>query len=78
VAQREALGVNVYVLVMVLLKAGDQVPVIPFKEVVGQGVKVPPAQIGPLGVKVGMTFGVTLTVTVSVEVHPTPLFAVKV
>lgn len=78
VAQRAALGVNVYVLVMVLLMAGDQVPVIPFKEVVGQGVKGLPAQIGPLGANVGMTFGVTLTVTVSLDVHPTPLLAVKV
>ena len=63
---------------MVLLSAGDQVPVIPFKEVVGHAVKMPPEHIGPLGVNVGITFGVTLMVTVSVAVHPTPLFAVKV
>ena len=63
---------------MVLLSAGAQVPVIPFKEVVGHAVSVAPEQIGPLGAKVGITFGVTLTVTVSVEVHPTPLLAVKV
>jgi hypothetical protein len=78
VAQRPAVGVKVYVLVIVLLNAGDQVPVMPFKEVVGHAVKVPPEQIGPFGLNVGITFGVTLMVTVSVEVHPTPLFAVKV
>jgi hypothetical protein len=78
VAQIPAVGVKVYVRVMVLLSAGDQVPVIPFKDVVGHAVKVPPEQIGPFGVNVGITFGVTLTVTVSEAVHPTPLVAVKV
>ena len=33
--------------------AGDQVPVIPSKEVVGSGAEVPPAQIGGAGLKVG-------------------------
>jgi hypothetical protein len=78
VAQSPAVGVKVYVLVIVLLSAGAQVPVIPFKEVVGKAVKVPPEQIGPFGVNVGIAFGVTLTVTVSVAVHPMPLFAVNV
>lgn len=61
-----------------LFKDGDQVPVIPFSEVVGSGLNKAPAQIGALWVKVGVIFGVTFTVTVSVEVHPIPLFAVRV
>ena len=32
----EDVGVNVYVLVVVLLTLGDHVPVTPFKEVVGK------------------------------------------
>ena len=39
------LGVNVYVVVKVLFKAGDQVPVMPLFDVVGKGNKVSPAQI---------------------------------
>ncbi|AWI25261.1 hypothetical protein HYN49_04765 [Flavobacterium pallidum] len=41
-----ASGVNAYVAVAVLSKAGDQVPVIPLSEVVGSAAKVPPEQIG--------------------------------
>ena len=35
-------GVNVYVVVAWLFKAGLQVPVIPFKEEVGNAIKFPP------------------------------------
>lgn len=63
---------------MLLFIAGDQVPVIPFNEVVGSGLSSAPAQMGALCVKVGVTFGVTLTVTVSVAVQPIPLLAVSV
>jgi hypothetical protein len=36
-----------------LFIAGDQVPLIPSREVVGNGAEVPPAQIGGAGLKVG-------------------------
>ena len=45
VAQEPAAGVKVYVVVAVLLTAGDQVPEILFSEEVGS-VKDPPEQIG--------------------------------
>ena len=49
-------GVNVYVVVSVLFKAGDQVPVMPLFEVVGSGARVSFAQMGPTDVNVGITF----------------------
>ena len=55
-AQSPAVGVNVYNVVAVLLTAGDQAPVIPFKDVVGN-VIVSPEQIGEIWVKVGVTNG---------------------
>ena len=51
----------------VLFSAGDQVPVMPLLEVVGNGLKAAPAQIGATAVKVGMTV-VWFTVMVSVAV----------
>jgi len=42
VAHWPAVGVNVYVVVAVLFSAGDQLPVIPFNEVVGNADNVPP------------------------------------
>ena len=42
VAQNEVSGVKVYVVVAILFGAGDQVPLIPFKEVVGKGFKASP------------------------------------
>jgi len=51
-----AVGVNVYVVVVVLFKAGDHVPLIPLVDVVGSGFKVPPGQIGVTGLNVGVTF----------------------
>ena len=47
VAQFPSKGVNVYVVVALLFIAGDQVPVIPFKDVVGKVFKVSPEQIAP-------------------------------
>ncbi len=38
-------GVNVYVVVAVLFKAGDQLPAMLFVDVVGSGLNVPPEQI---------------------------------
>ena len=43
-------------MVAVLFKAGDHVPLIPLVEVVGNGFKVVPEQIGATGVNVGVTF----------------------
>jgi hypothetical protein len=54
---------------VVLFKAGDQVPVMPFSEVVGNGERAVPAQIGPIAVKVGVTIGFTTMVMVVVEAH---------
>ena len=54
-------GVNVYVVVDVLLIAGDHVPVIPFVEVVGN-VNVPPLQIAATCVNVGVICGLTVAI----------------
>ena len=45
VAHCPAVGVKVYVVVAVLFKAGDQVPVMPLLEVVGKALNVAPEQI---------------------------------
>src|SRR5437763_353920 len=52
-------GVKVYVVVAVLLRAGDHVPLIPLLEVVGSGDKVAPEQIGATGVNVGVILELT-------------------
>ena len=49
-------GVNVYVFVILALKAGDQVPVTYSCEVVSNGLALP-AQIGAIAAKVGVTRG---------------------
>ena len=54
---------------VVLSKAGDQVPVIPLLEVVGNAVSVAPAQIGATAVNVGVMFGLTVIVSVAVVAH---------
>jgi hypothetical protein len=69
VAHCPAVGINVYVVVVVLSKAGAQVPVIPLLEVVGSGDKVAPEQIGATAVNVGVTFGLTVIVIVAVVAH---------
>jgi hypothetical protein len=61
-AQSPAVGVNVYNVVAVLFIAGTHVPVIPFKEVVGNEI-VPPEQMGEIWVKVGVIGALTLIVT---------------
>jgi hypothetical protein len=66
----------VYVVVAELFIAGDQVPVIPFVEVVGS-VNVPPEQIGAIGLNVGVAGGPTFTVSVVVVAH-CPAVGVKV
>ena len=62
-------GVNVYVVVAVLINAGDHVPVIPFNEVVGSAVNVAPEQIAATGLKVGVIFRLTTIVKVVVLAH---------
>jgi len=69
VAHWPAVGVNVYVVVVVLSSAGDQVPVMPLAEVVGNGASVAPEQIGPTAVNVGVTVGLTIIVMVAVLAH---------
>ena len=49
--------------------AGLQVPVMPFSEVKGKTGAVAPEQIGGTAVKVGVTFGFTVTVNVVVMEH---------
>ena len=48
-------GVNVYVVVAVLLIAGDHVPLIPFKEVIGRLSITPPSHTEFIVVNVGDT-----------------------
>jgi hypothetical protein len=63
--------------VAVLSKAGDQVPLMPLLDVVGNAVSVAPAQIGATAVNVGVTFGLTVIVNVVVVAH-CPAVGVKV
>jgi hypothetical protein len=53
----------------VLIVAGDQVPVIPFVEVVGNDAGVAPTQYGPACVNVGVILAFTTTVIVVVVAH---------
>lgn len=62
---------------MVLFKAGDQAPLYPLVEVVGNAAKVPPEQIGAIAVKVGVIFGFTVIVKLPVVAH-CPAVGVKV
>ena len=69
VAHWPAVGVNVYVVVAVVFKAGDHVPVIPLIDVVGNAVNVAPEQIGATCEKVGVILGFTVIVIVAVLAH---------
>ena len=60
-----------------LFSAGDHVPVMPLFDVVGNGDKVAPEQIGPTALNVGVTFGLTVMVNVAVVAH-CPAVGVKV
>ena len=62
-------------MVVVLFKAGDQVPVIPLLEVVGSGDKVPPEQIAVTGVNVGVISAFIVTDVVAVTPGQPPLAA---
>ena len=48
--------------VAVLSKAGDHVPVIPLFDVVGNALKLSPEQIALTAVKLGVMFGLTVMV----------------
>ena len=77
VAQSPVVGVNVYVVVAVLFTAGDQVPVMPLLEVVGNAANVAPEHTGFTGVNVGVVFGFTVMVMVAVVAH-SPIVGVNV
>jgi hypothetical protein len=77
VAHCPAVGVKVYVVVVLLSKAGDQRPVYPSSEVVGSAFNVPPGHIGATAVNVGSIFGFTVIVSVVVVAH-CPAVGVKV
>ena len=64
-------------MVAVLIKAGDQVPVMPLLDVVGRAASGAPEHIGATGVNVGVTFGTTVVVYV-VGVAHWPLSGVNV
>jgi hypothetical protein len=61
----------------VLSNAGDQVPVIPLLDVVGNALNVAPEQIAATCVNVGVTFGFTVMVIVAV-VAQSPVVGVNV
>jgi hypothetical protein len=65
-------GVNVYVVVAILFKAGDQLPTILLLDVVGNALNVSPEQIDPICVKAGVVSGLTVT-SVADEVAEQPL-----
>ena len=69
VAHNPEVGVKVYVVVVVLSKAGNQVPVIPLFEVVGNADKVTPEQTAATCVNVGVGFGVTEIVIFAIVAH---------
>jgi hypothetical protein len=69
VAHCPAVGVNVYVVVTVLLKAGAHVPETPLLEVVGNADSAAPEQIVGIALKVGVMLGLTVMVNVVVLAH---------
>ena len=77
VAHNPWVGVNVYVVVFELSKAGDQVPVILLFEVVGKAFSVAPEHIALTCVNVGVTIGFTVIDNVAVDAH-NPCVGVKV
>ena len=52
-----------------MFSAGDQVPVMPLLDVVGNAVRVAPEQMGATAVKAGVIFGLTVMVKVAVVAH---------
>jgi len=64
-------------LAVLLTTAGDQVPVIPLSDVVGNTGATDPEQIGAIAAKVGITFGVIVT-SIVVDVAHWPASGVNV
>ena len=63
-------GVKVYSVVVVLSKAGAQVPIMPFSDVTGKVMAGAPLQIAAIGSKVGVTLPeFIVTVKVAVVAH---------
>jgi len=60
-----------------LFSAGDQLPVIPFSDVVGKADNASPEQIAATGLNVGVMFGLTVMVNVAIVAH-CPAVGVKV
>ncbi len=56
-------------MVAVLSNAGDQVPVMPFSEVVGRGASTVPSQMAETGLKTGAVLLFTPIVIVAVVAH---------
>ena len=52
-----------------MFNAGDQVPVIPLSDVVGNADNVPPEQIGATALNVGVTLLLTVIVKDAVVAH---------
>ena len=71
VAHCPAAGVNVYIVVAVLFKAGNQLPVIgiAFVDDVGNGDNTAPEHIGATALNVGVMFGLTVIVNDAVVAH---------
>ena len=77
VAHKPVVGVNVYVVVALLLNAGDQVPLMLFIDVVGNAT-TPPLQIVVSGLTIAVAPGAfTVTVMVAVVAHK-PVVGVNV
>lgn len=64
-----ASGVNIYVVVAVLFIAGDQVPLIPFIEVVDKVFNVSPVQIDCIELKLGSIKLLTVIIIVALLAH---------
>ena len=75
VAHSPAVGVNVYVVVAVLFKAGVHEPVMPLSDVVGSAVNTAPEQIAATGLNVGMITTAIVTDVVAVTPGQPPLAA---
>ena len=56
-------------MVAMLFSAGDQVPVMPLVEVVGNAANVAPEHIGATAAKAGIVLGYTVMVSVVVTAH---------
>ena len=63
---------------VVLFNAGDQLPVIPFKEVVGKVLNTSPEQIAGTALNVGVVFPGDVMAALAVLVHPLASFTVMV